>query len=306
MNFRWRPATKFWGNRKERTSSSEKFKILSVTGGIPRYLEEINPAETPEQNIKRLCFNPAGILFNDFGQIFEDIFKRRAPTYKKVVKALVNGRRSFTEICAAIKVDPNGAISDYLSDLEQSGFLAQDSVFSLATGKQGKLSQYRIRDNYLRFYLKYILPQKKKIQQEVYKFGELDRLPNYDTIMGFQLENLVLNHMPYLLQTLEISPEKVISASPYFQRKTKRQRACQIDLLIHTPRTIYICEIKFRQQIDGNIIDEVEEKVRKIYAPRTVKALSWKTVLIYVGELNPQVVAEDYFDKILPLDNLLG
>src|SRR5438128_884718 len=31
----------FWGERKEQISAYEKFKILSLTGGIPRYLEII-------------------------------------------------------------------------------------------------------------------------------------------------------------------------------------------------------------------------------------------------------------------------
>jgi hypothetical protein len=31
----------FWGDQKEKISAYEKFKVLSVTGGIPRYLEEL-------------------------------------------------------------------------------------------------------------------------------------------------------------------------------------------------------------------------------------------------------------------------
>src|SRR3989338_5687128 len=39
----------FW--RKKKISAYEKFKILSVIGGVPRYLEEIDPDLTAEQNI---------------------------------------------------------------------------------------------------------------------------------------------------------------------------------------------------------------------------------------------------------------
>ena len=31
-------------------------KVLAVTGGVPRYLEEINPKLTAEENIYRLCY----------------------------------------------------------------------------------------------------------------------------------------------------------------------------------------------------------------------------------------------------------
>ena len=41
-------------------SAMEKLKILSVTGGIPRYLEEIDPSLSAEENIKKLV--PEGIV----------------------------------------------------------------------------------------------------------------------------------------------------------------------------------------------------------------------------------------------------
>ena len=68
-------ANQFWlGNKL--ISPAEKFKTLCVTGGIPRYLEEIDPKQTAEQNIKRLCFTPEGVLFNEFDKIFKDIFQK--------------------------------------------------------------------------------------------------------------------------------------------------------------------------------------------------------------------------------------
>ena len=48
---------KFWGKKADRISPMEFIKMLSVTGGVPRYLEEIDPAETAEQNLHRLCLN---------------------------------------------------------------------------------------------------------------------------------------------------------------------------------------------------------------------------------------------------------
>jgi AAA+ ATPase superfamily predicted ATPase len=57
-------------------SAYEKFKLLSVTGGIPKYLEEINPKLSAEDNIKRLCFTHDGFLVEEFEQIFSDIFLR--------------------------------------------------------------------------------------------------------------------------------------------------------------------------------------------------------------------------------------
>ena len=45
-----------------------------MTGGIPWYLEQINPKLTALENIRRLCFTPEGLLVDEFKNIFHDLF----------------------------------------------------------------------------------------------------------------------------------------------------------------------------------------------------------------------------------------
>jgi len=54
---------RFWGAKAEAISAYEKFKILSVTGGVPRYLELINPNLTAEDNIRNLFFKKESALY---------------------------------------------------------------------------------------------------------------------------------------------------------------------------------------------------------------------------------------------------
>lgn len=46
----------FWHPKEKRIAAFEKFKLLSITGGVPRYLEEISPEFPAEKNIQNLCF----------------------------------------------------------------------------------------------------------------------------------------------------------------------------------------------------------------------------------------------------------
>ena len=71
---------KFW---PKNISAYEKFKILAVTGGVPKYLEEINPKLAAEENIKKLCFTKGGFLVEEFEQIFSDLFIREVDFIKK-------------------------------------------------------------------------------------------------------------------------------------------------------------------------------------------------------------------------------
>lgn len=45
--------------------AGDKLKVLSVTGGVPRYLEEIDPGLTADENIRQMCFRSEGVRFRE-------------------------------------------------------------------------------------------------------------------------------------------------------------------------------------------------------------------------------------------------
>lgn len=292
----------FWKNKTDRVSSMEKLRVLAVTGGIPRYLEEINPSFSAEENLKRLCFTKEGILFREFGRIFHDIFDRRAKAYKEIVQALVYGSKTITEIATVLKIPKNGHMTKHLENLVASGFLARDQSYSVKTGKPTRTVKFRLKDNYLRFYLKYIEPHHDKIESGLFDSVHLENFSQWDIIMGLQFENLVLNHLSTILDFLSINKNAILSASPYFQKKTSTQEACQIDLLLQSKYSVYLCEIKFRKKIDTTVIDEMLQKMSRLAIP---KMTSIRPVLIYEGELSSKVLEEDFFDRVIPFSNLL-
>jgi AAA+ ATPase superfamily predicted ATPase len=312
--FRLRPLTlheceQFWGRNASRISTAEKLRFLAVTGGIPRYLEELNPKQTAEQNISRLCFHPSGMLFNEFDSIFHDIFNRKAPTYREIVRALVDGAKGVDEISQRIGRERGGSLSLALSELESAGFLMKDipPKLSRATTKAKGLRQrqlrYRLSDNYLRFYLKYVEPHRDQIAKGRFKSKALEQLDQWDTIMGLQFENIVLENLDAIFKELQIPRHIVLAAGPYYQNATQRQKGCQIDLLIQTKRSIYLCEMKFKSRIDSTVIKEVDKKVEALKLPRTQ---SIRTVLIYDGELAPSIEEEQAFDFFIPTTKLFS
>lgn len=107
----------FWNDQEDRISCFDKFKVLSVTGGIPRYLEEIIPTQSAEENIRHLCFQSGGLLFREFENIFSDLFSTRSETYKKIVHQLVQGPKTVSEICTSLNIEKTGVMSHYLEDL---------------------------------------------------------------------------------------------------------------------------------------------------------------------------------------------
>lgn len=283
----------------------ERFKILSVTGGIPRYLEEIKSDRLADENIKNLCFTQDGVLFREFNDIFIDIFAKRSTLYQQIVTALVDGDKEFDAITAATKIGNNGHLSEHLNNLIKSGFISRDYTWKIKDGIQSTLSRYRLSDNYLRFYLKYIHKNQAKIINQHFNNTSLTVLPGWQSIMGLQFENLVLNNREFIWKKLNIYPEDIIVDNPYFQRQQIRANGCQIDYLIQTRMNIlYACEIKFlKHPVSLGIMKSVQQKLTAFSLPRGFSILP---VLIHVGGVDDSVIDESYFSHIIDFTEIFS
>ena len=181
---------------------------------------------------------------------------------KKILSILQkDGRISNVELAEAVHLSESACLRRVRA-LEEAGFINSDWTWNLKNKKISNLKKYRLSDNYLRFYLKYILPHKALITEKTFARGAITSLPNWATVMGYQFENLVISNRAALYKALQLNPQNIRIANPFFQRKTKRHRGCQIDFMIQTNhQTLYLVEIKFSQsKIKISVVEEMEEK----------------------------------------------
>ncbi|MBF5059993.1 AAA family ATPase [Candidatus Neptunochlamydia vexilliferae] len=290
----------FFGKEHTKISPYEKFKTLCVTGGVPRYLEEIIPARSSEENIERLCFESGGLLVKEFERIFSDLFYKRSGIYKKIVACLAVGSCTRRQLVEKAGVANSGRLTEYLYGLEAAGFISKDVSWDIKSKKELKIPVYRLKDNYLRFYLKYIQPNLTRIKSGRYKADPRQ----WAVIFGFQFENLVLSNRNRLLELLYIDPNRVVWDNPYTQRSSERRQGCQVDYLIQTrDQCLYLCEIKFSNDlISPTVIQEVEQKINALSLPL---GFSVRPVLIHVNGVTPALLAEEYFSTIVDFSQLL-
>jgi len=291
----------FWGALRNKISAYEILKVLAITGGIPRYLEEIHPELTAEKNIFQLCYQPQGILFNEFDDIFADLFHKRGDRYKDIVHAISDGNRNVEDIATALARTKGGDLSDHLTELCDDGFISRDFSWHIKSGKISKLSQYRVRDNYLRFYLKYILPHRHKIE-----IGAMNSLPQgWESIIGLQFENLVINNRKQLISHLGIPPHEIIISNPYLQPPSSKIEKCQIDYMIQTQfNTLYVCEIKFhKSELGMDVVNEMKQKLSKLKVPQ---GFSIRPALIHVNGVKESVIEKQFFAHIIDFSEFLN
>ena len=294
---------KFWGKSAGRIDSREIFDVLSVTGGIPRYLEEIDPGLSAAENIQQLCYQPNSILRVDFDEMFNDVITDQPAYTGKVLRTLVEGPRSVTEIAEALGTEKSGRISRALDTLSESGFVSSDAGLNPETGAEIRERRFRLRDNYSLYYLKFVEPVGRMIDDESYRFTSLAMLDGWDAVMGHAFENLIVNNYAELLPHLHLGNTLITSAAPYRKSPVRgRGDGCQIDLLLQSQGMICVVEVK-RRDIDKSVIAEVDRKVSCITRR---KGVSIRTALVFDGAIAPTVEANGYFDAIVDAASLLS
>ena len=294
---------KFWGKVAGRMSCREILDVLSVTGGVPKYLEEVVPSLSAEENVRRMCFTPNGYLFRDFDDIFASVFGNGSPLKRRVLELLACGDRSRMDIAETLAVPANGQLSSMLEELELAGFVENDIGLNPETGKPAKIGIYRLKDNYARFYLRYIKPHSNEIEAAHYVCTTLESLPEWNAVAGLQFENMVRNNLQTLLPLLHLQGVQILSAGPFRKLARDKERGLQIDMLIQTPSAVHVVEVKRKKDIGQEVIQEVKEKLNRLKVRRGV---SVRTALVYDGTLAKGVCGDGFFDSIVSAESLLG
>ena len=115
------------------------------------------------------------------------------------------------------------------------------------------------------------------------------------------MANLVVSNFRALLPTLGIDGASLVSASPYRRTGSSAGRGVQIDLLLQTKTTAYVVEIKRKETIGEEIVDEIKAKVDSVGFRSGVAT---RTAIVYDGMLSPRVRTDHMLDFIIPVEQL--
>ena len=285
-------------------SDYDTYKLLSILGGIPWYLEQITSGQTVDELIKQLCFEKDGLLVVEFDRIFHDLFNGKGAYYKKILDSLKDGMKTLAEVRKITKFPHSGTLSSLMEHLIIAGFVQKQTLWSFKTNNPLKQSLYHICDPYMRFYLKLIEPQRNKIDLNGFQNIAISNTAGFDAHIGLQLEQLLLQNRNMLLKATGINLADIIASGPFRQSKTTVKAGCQIDYLVQTTtKNLFICEFKFkRRELGVDIISQVQEKVNALTVPRGFATIP---VLFHIGGISANLATSDYFYRIIDIADFL-
>jgi len=125
--------------------------IYGVTGGIPQYLNLMDPDLTVEENIKNTFFNPSSGLFEEPTNFLRR--EVRDPSYyNAILKAIASGYNKNSEIASKVGLETS-ACTAYLKNLSTFGLVGKHTP---VTEKAGKKTIYEIEDSMFRFWYRFV------------------------------------------------------------------------------------------------------------------------------------------------------
>lgn len=241
---------------KSKNCELDRYQLIQLymsLGGIPYYLDAIEPGKSATQNIQDLFFEKGGLLRQEFHNLYRALFKRH-DIYEKVVEVLSTRTYGMArnEIIQNSKIQSGGTLSKVLIDLEESGFIAS---YTSLDGKQ-KNTIYRLSDYFSAFYFRFLQhPQSSNWMQLIDQ-------PTHRAWQGFTFEQVCLDHILQIKKALGISG---IQAEHAAWRGATEDKGAQIDLLIdRRDHVINLCECKFHLDtfsINKSYADALRSKI---------------------------------------------
>ena len=218
-------------------SNKNLMDAYMVFGGIPYYLNMINPTLSIAQNVDQLIFRENGALHYEYNMLFHSLFKNADKHFAVMRKLAGNKQGILREELLADKKLPGGeTLTRILRELEQSGFIRKYCSYQ-AKSKGGI---YQITDSFSLFAMNFL--EKDKISS----WMDYIKTPAYNAWIGNAFEIFCLNHVQMIKKALGIEG---VSSSEYAWRSKKSTPGVQIDLLIDRKDDIInLCEMKYSEK----------------------------------------------------------
>ena len=216
-------------------------QLYMALGGVPFYLNQVQPGESAQQAIDRLLFAAAAPLEGEFGRLYASLFDN-ADKHVAVVRALASKQIGLRrgELGQLAGIDSSGTLARVLEELELSGFVYRTVPF----GKRRKDALYRLVDEYTRFFLAFVEGHRPGTQ----RFTNLATRPRYRAWAGYAFENVALRHERQLREALGIGGIHAV-ASSYIARASEEADGVQVDLLFdRADRTVTLVEAKYTEE----------------------------------------------------------
>lgn len=165
-------------------SAEDLLCLYTITGGVAKYIELLIDAKcyTKEKMLNYVCRQDSYFLTEGKDLLCQE-FSGEFATYFSILQVMAGGKTKRSEIDSVLQKD----MGAYLQNLEGRYELIS-RMKPLFAKQNGKVTSYEIRDNFLRFWFRFIYPYQSLIERNLFSLLRSNIATNYEGFTGRTLE----------------------------------------------------------------------------------------------------------------------
>lgn len=174
-----------------RYDAEKRLAVYALLGGIPDYLRRWDDEAGLMANIREIFLADTSPFRNEHNILISDVLRRDSPDYEAVLASVGRGLRDLDAI-ATDSVLSSGRTANVLGILTELRLIERRIRASvpLAQHGQARHARYFLNDPFLRFYYRFVAPNRSRIAQGLYDTLERQFVEQMRAFVGAMFEEL--------------------------------------------------------------------------------------------------------------------
>ena len=228
--------------------------LYSMVGGIPLYLQQLDPSKSMEENVAAAFLDASSILYDEPANLLKQEVSKAA-TYNAVISAVAGGASQHNEIATQAGIE-SAALDYYLKELVRLDLLEKE--LPITPGGRGT---WRITDHLFRFWYRYVRSRQPMVERGLGARAAawiVDALPEY---VGFVFEEAcrVWLWRAYAGGLLDV---EVTGIGRWWGNDPVAKGQAEIDVVaVRDGRAVLVGECKWRNEATGaDVLSALDER----------------------------------------------
>ncbi|MBU9743528.1 AAA family ATPase [Lachnospiraceae bacterium ASD3451] len=147
---------RYYGEFYPERGEKELIPLYSITGGVPKYVEVFESNDNIYEAIREHIVNTSSFLYDEPNFLLQKEVSE-VGSYFSIIKTIAAGNQKLSKIAGSLEI-AQSKITRYLKTLMDLDILYRDVPVTEKSPDKSKKGLYRLRDNFLLFWFKFIFP----------------------------------------------------------------------------------------------------------------------------------------------------
>lgn len=236
-------------------NADELLQYYSIFGGIPKYLELINPDLDIFENVKKIILSKDAFLYNEPLFLLKDEINEIS-SYFSILRVISQGDNKIGNIAAKLGLRTNN-LTFFMEKLIELEIIERKVPVTEENPSKSKKGLYFIRDNFFKFWFRYVLPNQVYLETDNYEPVLIKIKETFNQYVSFIFEDAAQE-----ILIKEDLPFDIIKSGRWWDKND------EIDIIACGKNEILFGECKYWNDPAGlNVITELQRKSEKVNYP---------------------------------------